>query len=88
MRRAARTHRQPVRAETVTYVPGMNCDLCVRNGPNRNGGPNGIRTGVSVMNHAFAKWDDHLQSNRAVEVHLTETRSRKFHEARYVAYSN
>jgi hypothetical protein len=29
----ARADRQPVRPESVTHVPGMNCDLCARNGP-------------------------------------------------------
>jgi hypothetical protein len=26
---------QPFRAETVTYVSGIKCNLCVRNGPKR-----------------------------------------------------
>src|SRR5215208_1198896 len=29
----ARTDRESLRAESVTYVSGMNCHPCVRNGP-------------------------------------------------------
>ena len=40
----ARTDRQSVRPESVTYVPGMNCHPCVRNGPSKSGRGDWIRT--------------------------------------------
>ena len=39
-----RTDRQPARPESVTYVPGMNCHPCVRNGPWIRGAPGRSRT--------------------------------------------
>jgi putative transposase len=34
----------PIRAESVTYVPGMNCYPCDRNRPSRTGAPGRTRT--------------------------------------------
>ena len=45
----ARTDRESVRPESVTYVLGMNCHPCDRNRPKRFGVPNGIRTRVLAL---------------------------------------
>ena len=44
-RRRVRTDRESLRLESVTYVSGMNCYLCVRNGQTLNGRDGRIRTG-------------------------------------------
>jgi hypothetical protein len=45
----ARTDRESVRPESVTYVSGMNCHPCDRDRPNICGVPSGIRTRVSAL---------------------------------------
>src|SRR5207302_459713 len=40
----ARTDRESVRPKSVTYVSGINCYPCVRNGPAGVGGADGDRT--------------------------------------------
>jgi hypothetical protein len=44
MRPGARADRQPLRSKGVTYVSGLNRYLCVRNGPEKLGAPERIRT--------------------------------------------
>ena len=45
--------RESVRAESVTYVSGMNCYPCVRNGPNEVGSSGWIRTSNPPVNRAI-----------------------------------
>jgi hypothetical protein len=45
-----RTDRQSVRPESVTYVSGMNCHPCVRNGPEIVGSSGWIRTSNPPVN--------------------------------------
>ena len=39
-----RADRRPIRPETVTHVSGMNCYLCPKNGPEKIGRDDWIRT--------------------------------------------
>ncbi|MCU1381328.1 MAG: Integrase catalytic region, partial [Acidobacteria bacterium] len=45
----ARTDRESLRSESVTYVVGMNCHPCDRNRPKSIGVPSGIRTRVLAL---------------------------------------